>query len=97
VWFDDAGPVAAVVLVDWGGRWHGLAPVVPGVFDSGVAWSSVVEAARDVGLDHLGALVPEDDTPTTLAIEQLTANVARHRVRQHGTSSMDMRTYPRTS
>jgi predicted N-acetyltransferase YhbS len=63
-WADDVGPVAAVVLTDWGMTWGCDPIVVPGV--ASVTMSSVWQRGRmavdDLGLDVIEILVRDDDS-----------------------------------
>jgi predicted N-acetyltransferase YhbS len=63
VWIDDAGPVAAVVLTDWGRAWGCDPIVVPGASsvrrDS--LWGRALEAIDALGLDAVEVLVRDDD------------------------------------
>lgn len=60
VWFDEAGPVAAALLTDWGDRWQLDALVVPGTIDLGVVWSALLGPAARATVP-LEVLVREDD------------------------------------
>ena len=44
VWFDDDGPVGAVLLTDWGDRWQADALVVPGAIGTEVVWDELLVA-----------------------------------------------------
>ena len=62
-WIDDEGPVAGVVLTDWGEAWGCDPIVVPGV--SAIAlptvWASAVEAVDSLGLKAVDVLARDDD------------------------------------
>src|SRR6266566_8276673 len=61
-WIDDKGPVAGVVLTDWGRAW-GCDPIV--VSGAGVSlarvWARAVEAIDDLGLEAVEVLARDDD------------------------------------
>jgi GNAT superfamily N-acetyltransferase len=61
-WIDDKGPVAGVVLTDWGRAW-GCDPIV--VSGDGVSlalvWARAVEAIDDLGLEAVEVLARDDD------------------------------------
>jgi GNAT superfamily N-acetyltransferase len=64
VWFDDAGPVGAALLTDWGPRWQADALLVPGAIDLEVVWDGLLAALDDIDApievlvnDHDGDLV----------------------------------------
>jgi ribosomal protein S18 acetylase RimI-like enzyme len=60
-WIDDQGPVAAVVLTDWGRVW-GCDPIlVPGVSTVHTVWARAVEAIDTAGLDTVEVLARDDD------------------------------------
>src|SRR2546423_6398790 len=51
-WIDDEGPVAAVVLTDWGRAWGCDVLVVPGASVSlAAAWKRAVETIDGLGLE----------------------------------------------
>lgn len=62
-WIDDEGPVAGVVLTDWGETWGCDPIVVPG--DSTVplptVWARAVEAVDTLGLEAVDVLARDDD------------------------------------
>jgi GNAT superfamily N-acetyltransferase len=62
-WLDDAGPVAGVVLTDWGRAWGCDPLLVPGV--SGVSlpalWERAVEVIDALGLEAVEVLARDDD------------------------------------
>jgi GNAT superfamily N-acetyltransferase len=62
-WIDDEGPVAAVVLTDWGGAWGCDPIVVPGVSTVALptVWARAVEAIDGLGLDAVEVLARDDD------------------------------------
>lgn len=61
-WVDDDGPVAGVVLTDWGGAWTCDPILVPGgAVPLEVAWARAVEAIDASGLDMVHVLLREDD------------------------------------
>jgi hypothetical protein len=64
VWFDDEGPVGAVLLTDWGERWQADALTVPGAMEREVVWDALLVAIDEVDApievlanDHDRALV----------------------------------------
>jgi ribosomal protein S18 acetylase RimI-like enzyme len=61
-WIDDEGPVAGVVLTDWGRAWGCDPIVVPG---AGVSladvWARAVEAIDGLGLEAVELLARDDD------------------------------------
>ena len=61
-WIDDEGPVAGVVLTDWGRAWGCDPIVVPG---AGVSladvWARAVEAIDGLGLEAVEVLARDDD------------------------------------
>src|SRR2546423_9783817 len=61
-WADDKGPVAAVVLTDWGRAW-GCDPIV--VSGAGLSlafvWARAVEAIDGLGLEVVEVLARDDD------------------------------------
>ncbi len=61
-WIDDEGPVAAVVLTDWGRAW-GCDPIV--VSGAGVSlalvWTRAIEAIEGLGLEAVEVLARDDD------------------------------------
>jgi ribosomal protein S18 acetylase RimI-like enzyme len=62
-WIDDEGPVAGVVLTDWGRAW-GCDPIlVPGVSSVPLAtvWPRAVEALDALGLEAVETLARDDD------------------------------------
>jgi ribosomal protein S18 acetylase RimI-like enzyme len=62
-WIDDSGPVAGVVLTDWGEAW-GCGPIiVPGVSTASLAgvWSHAVEAIDRLGLETIKVLARDED------------------------------------
>jgi len=62
-WVDDEGPVAGVVLTDWGRAW-GCDPIlVPGVSNVPLStvWARAVEAINALGLEAVEVLVRDDD------------------------------------
>jgi GNAT superfamily N-acetyltransferase len=62
-WLDDEGPIAAVVLTDWGRAWGCDPLLVPGA--SGVSlptlWERAVEAIGTLGLETVEVLAQDDD------------------------------------
>jgi ribosomal protein S18 acetylase RimI-like enzyme len=61
-WADDKGPVAAVVLTDWGRVW-GCDPIVTSGAGVSLAlvWARAVEAVDGLGLDAVEVLARDDD------------------------------------
>lgn len=62
-WIDDEGPVAGVVLTDWGREWGCDLIVVPAVSTVPLpaVWSRAVEAIDALGLEAVEVLVRDDD------------------------------------
>ncbi|MBA3427357.1 MAG: hypothetical protein H0U07_02145 [Actinobacteria bacterium] len=62
-WIDDEGPVAGVVLTDWGSAWGCDLIVVPGVTTVALStlWGRAVEAFEAQGLETVEVLVRDDD------------------------------------
>src|SRR5213592_2117441 len=60
-WMDDSGPVAAVVLTDWGRAWGCDPIVVPGVssIQLSTVWARAVDAID--ALESVEVLVRDDD------------------------------------
>ena len=59
-WVDDKGPVAGVVLTDWGRGWGCDPIVVPGSVPLATVWARAVEAMD--GLEAVDVLVRDDDS-----------------------------------
>jgi hypothetical protein len=62
-WIDDEGPVAAVVLTDWGRAW-GCDPIaVPGVstVPLSTVWAGALESIHALGLETVEVLARDDD------------------------------------
>ena len=62
-WINDEGPVAGVVLTDWGRVWGCDLLVVPGVSTVSVStlWGRAIEAIDALGLEVVEVLVRDDD------------------------------------
>ena len=62
-WVDDEGPVAGVVLTDWGEAWGCDPIVVPGVSTVPLptVWARAVEAVDALGLEAVEVLASDDD------------------------------------
>jgi len=62
-WVDDEGPVAGVVLTDWGRAWGCDPFLVPGVSNVPLStvWARAVEAIGALGLEAVEVLVRDDD------------------------------------
>ncbi|MGH2449849.1 MAG: GNAT family N-acetyltransferase [Candidatus Limnocylindria bacterium] len=62
-WIDDEGPVAGVVLTDWGRAWGCDPIVVPGVSTVPLrtVWASAVGAIDALGLEAVEVLARDDD------------------------------------
>jgi GNAT superfamily N-acetyltransferase len=62
-WIDDEGPVAGVVLTDWGSAWQCDLIVVPGVATVPLSalWRRAVETIDALGIDSVQMLVDNDD------------------------------------
>src|SRR4029077_2456967 len=61
-WIDDAGPVAGVVLTDWGSAWGCDLIVVPGATTVPLSalWRRAVEAIDALGIESVDVLVDND-------------------------------------
>jgi GNAT superfamily N-acetyltransferase len=70
-WIDDYGPVAGVVLTDWGRAWGCDPIVVPSVSTVSLptVWARAVEAVDVLGLEAVEVLARDDDSelPSLLA------------------------------
>jgi GNAT superfamily N-acetyltransferase len=62
-WIDDDGPVAGVVLTDWGRAWGCDPIVVPGVSTIALptVWARAVEAIDGLGVEAVEVLARDDD------------------------------------
>jgi GNAT superfamily N-acetyltransferase len=62
-WIDDEGPVAGVVLTDWGRAWGCDPIVVPGASTVALptVWARALEAINALGLKAVEVLVRDDD------------------------------------
>ena len=62
-WIDDEGPVAGVVLTDWGEAWGCDPIVVPGLSTVSLptVWARAVEAIDTLGLEAVDVLARDDD------------------------------------
>src|SRR5205809_774727 len=62
-WMDDSGPVAAVVLTDWGRAWGCDPIVVPGVsmVSLPTVWARALGAIDALGLEAVEVLTRDDD------------------------------------
>jgi len=62
-WIDDEGPVAGLVLTDWGRAWGCDPIVVPGVstVPLSTVWARAVEAIEAFGLEAVEVLARDDD------------------------------------
>jgi ribosomal protein S18 acetylase RimI-like enzyme len=62
-WVDEEGPVAAVVLTDWGRGWGCDPMVVPGAatVPLSTVWARAVEAVDALGLEAVETLARDDD------------------------------------
>jgi predicted N-acetyltransferase YhbS len=62
-WIDDEGPVAGVVLTDWGSAWGCDLIVVPGVTSVPLPtiWGRAVEAIDALGIDAVDVLVDDEN------------------------------------
>jgi GNAT superfamily N-acetyltransferase len=63
-WIDDDGPVAGVLLTDWGRAWGCDPVVVPGVSTVALptVWAGAAEAIDTLELEAVEVLVRDDDT-----------------------------------
>jgi GNAT superfamily N-acetyltransferase len=65
-WVDDDGPVAGVVLTDWGRGWGCDPIVVPGAaVPLAAVWTRAVEAIDRLGLEAVEVLARDDDVELT--------------------------------
>lgn len=62
-WADEGGPVAAVVLTDWGTRWSCDPILVPGVVPLPLVWERAVEVIRTLRLEQVEVIARDDDAP----------------------------------
>jgi hypothetical protein len=60
-WVDADGPVAGVVLTDWGRAWGCDPLLVPGAVPLVDVWARAVERIDDLALDAVEVLVRDDD------------------------------------
>jgi GNAT superfamily N-acetyltransferase len=62
-WIDDEGPVAGVVLTDWGSAWACDLIVVPGVrtVPLSALWRHAVETVEALGIESVDVRVDDDD------------------------------------
>src|SRR5687768_18143022 len=62
-WIDDEGPVAGVVLTDWGSAWGCELILVAGVTTVPLSalWRRAVEAIDALGIEAVAVLVDNDD------------------------------------
>src|SRR2546430_630282 len=62
-WIDDEGPVAGVILTDWGSGWGCDLIVVPGVTTVPLStlWGRAVEAIDALGIEAVDVLAGNDD------------------------------------
>lgn len=62
-WLDDEGPVAGVVLTDWGRTWECIAVVVPGLpsVPLAVVWDYAIGAIDSMGLEAVELVARDDD------------------------------------
>jgi GNAT superfamily N-acetyltransferase len=62
-WIDDEGPVAGVVLIDWGSAWECNLIVVPGVTTVPLStlWERAVEEIDALGIEAVDVLVDNGD------------------------------------
>ena len=62
-WIDDKGPVAGVVLTDWGRAWGCDPIVVPGmsIVTLPTVWAGAIEAINALGLKAVEVLARDDD------------------------------------
>jgi predicted N-acetyltransferase YhbS len=61
VWYDELGPVAAVLLTDWGDSWQCDALVLPGAIDIAVVWTALLEHIERAPTTRLEVLARDDD------------------------------------
>jgi ribosomal protein S18 acetylase RimI-like enzyme len=62
-WIDDEGPVAGVVLTEWGSAWECNLIVVPGITSVPLStlWRRAVEAIDELAIEAVDVLVGNDD------------------------------------
>jgi len=65
VWFDDAGPVAAVGLTAWTDTWQVDVFAVPATVDPEEVWTAAMEVVAEHPEETLQVLVFGDDAPVT--------------------------------
>src|SRR5439155_17491368 len=63
VWTDDAGPCAAVSLVDWGDRWQADLFVAPGTTELGEMWASLMSLIDQYRPPSVEVFMRDDDRP----------------------------------
>jgi predicted N-acetyltransferase YhbS len=62
VWFDDAGPIAAVGITAWENTWQVDPFVVPGTVERDEVWASIMESVNSQNYSTLQLLTHENDT-----------------------------------
>jgi GNAT superfamily N-acetyltransferase len=62
VWFDEAGPVAAVGLTAWDDTWQADVFAVPSIVEEQEVWAATMEAAAGHRYEALQVLVREEDS-----------------------------------
>jgi GNAT superfamily N-acetyltransferase len=87
-WIDDEGPVAGVVLTDWGAAWGCDLIVVPGVttVPRSALWQRAVAAIDALGLASVDVLVDNDDAE----LIELLAGAGFAAGEEDGTAWMDV-------
>ena len=92
-WLDDEGPVAGVVLTDWGRSWECVAIVVPGLpsVSLSVVWEYAVGAIDSLGLDAVELVARDDDVELLNLLAQAGFRQDEHR---YGLTWMNARDRP---
>ena len=91
-WIDDEGPVAGVVLTDWGSAWGCDLIVVPGVTTVPLSalWRRAVEAIDALDIESVDVLVNNDDAELIYLLASAGFVVGE----EDGTTSMDAEERP---
>lgn len=91
-WIDDEGPVAGVVLTDWGSAWGCDLIRVPGVktLSLSALWQRAVETIDAVGIEAVDVLVRNDDA----ALSDLLPSAGFTAGEEDGTAWMDAEERP---
>jgi len=68
-WVDEEGPVAAVVLTDWGRVW-GCDPIVAPGLSAATVWARAMEAIDALGLEAVEVLARDDESELLALLEE---------------------------